>query len=278
MLQLIGGGVPLEDVVSQLGVLRVRVFDIFGGRIAVLNVRCGRCIVALFVVELSFRSLLHEPGHDILLLVIHRVEDVGNGLLAAGVLRFSLVCMLNLGTKRHERLSFQFFTHAIRVGEVDLVDAGLRIGTHQYERHLDELSMHHGCALLLQILGVDRQGVEVAVLDKLTSRVSSGSIVERAESIHAVIAMLKLSSAEDVLHSLASMLPHQRQRRAILMLERAGRNSSAIRAQNIGPCGVSRKVWFHFDLSLRDVHRGRRVFDREVWISQLVCIRVGRRG
>nr|DAN64021.1 MAG TPA: hypothetical protein [Caudoviricetes sp.] len=278
VLQLIGGGVPLEDVVCQLGVLRVRVFDVFGGRVAVLSVRCGLCIVALFVVELSFRSLLHEPGHDILLLIIHRVEDVGNGLLAAGILRFSLVCVLNLGTKRHKRLSFQFFTHAIRVSEVDLVDAGLRVGTHQYERHLDELAVHDSGALLLKILGVDRKRIEVAVLHQLAGGVGSWGVVECAESVHTVIAVLELSSAEDVLHGLASMLPHQRKRGAILVLECARRNRSTIRAQNIGPSGISRKVWFHFDLSLRDVHGGRRVFDREVRVSQLVCIRVGRRG
>ena len=116
------------------------------------------------------------------------------------------------------------------------------------------------------------------MLHQFSRRIGSGSVVECAESIHTVIAVLELSAAKDVLHGFTTMLPHQRKCRAILMLERAGRNSSTIRAQNIGPSGVSRKVWFHFDLSLRDVHGGRRVFDREVRISQLVCIRVGRRG
>ena len=114
------------------------------------------------------------------------------------------------------------------------------------------------------------------MLDQFASSARGSRVIELAEGIHPVIPVLELGAAQDILHGFSAMFPHQRKRSAVLVFKRTRRNSSTIRAQNVGPGGVSRKVWFHFDLSLRDVHWGRRGFGRQVGVAQLVCIRVGR--
>ena len=109
--------------------------------------------------------------------------------------------------------------------------------------------MQNITAVLLQLVGIDRKGFHVAMLNKNLSLLTRFRVVERTICINALIHVMKQCFTQDVLGIIMLVIPHQRHFHAIAMFECASSNHTTIRTLQVITSGPSRKiVILHFVL------------------------------
>ena len=104
--------------------------------------------------------------------------------------------------------------------------------------------------VLLELIGEDRQGNYITMLDDLFRFLAVFCVIERAVSIHAVRAVLQHSMAENVIGTIVLMIPDQRPGQSIAIFECVSHNGPTIGAAQIVSGGPASKVillWLHFD-------------------------------
>ena len=109
--------------------------------------------------------------------------------------------------------------------------------------------MQNITAVLLQLVGIDRKGFHVAMLNKNLSLLTRLRVVERAIRINALIHVMKQRFTQDVLGIIMLVIPYQRHFHAIALFECTSSNHTTIRTLQVITSGPSRKiVILHFDL------------------------------
>jgi hypothetical protein len=139
----------------------------------------------------------------------------------------------------------------VAVLENDVVDERAGIGARQDERDLADDAVHDGRRLLEETVGVDGERLDVVVLDELPGGSGLVRLVEEPVAVDAVVPVLELEVAENVLGIVVLMLPHHRDLHPVLVLERLGGDGATVGALDAELRDVATEVGLrlhcHFD-------------------------------
>src|SRR5699024_8803171 len=111
--------------------------------------------------------------------------------------------------------------------------------------YLSDVPVRYDPAALLQIISIDGHRVHVAMSNSRTSVLCALSIVEVAVGVNAICTILQDSMTKNVRHVLMSVLPDQRNFRAIVLFKSIRQNSSSVRTANVGTTCVPTKISWH---------------------------------
>ena len=201
----------------------------------------------------------------VLLLLVHSVDNVLDSLIAARSGRLGsghailLLLVVAFGMRKSVLRLVSFLLNRlgllvrveqdiVRLDELDVrvlcvvivvrmhhdsVDIRTGISPGKYQTHLSNNAVHNLAAAMLELVGVDRKGLDVAVLDALLGVESRRSVVEEAVRVHAVGSILKKGVSENIIGSHVIMLPDHRDNRMILLLECPRHDDSTVCATNV---------------------------------------------
>ena len=117
--------------------------------------------------------------------------------------------------------------------QIHVLDKGLGICTSQNKTDFTDHTMHNVMALLLQLIGENRQRGDVTMSDKLFAHFAKFGIVEQTIAIHAIGLIDQGSLADNGTRCIVTMVPDERNNSTVLMCECILANYSTIRAQKI---------------------------------------------
>src|SRR4029077_2658017 len=127
----------------------------------------------------------------------------------------------------------------------------------QNQGHLTNDTVNDLHGLLDELVGVDRQHLDVAMLaERLGLRSRQGG-VEVALSTNTVTDAVQNDMAQDVVGRVVQVLPHERNGGVVVALEGVMLDGPAVSAPDAGPRAVPGEVRFHFDCLLLVVSTGR---------------------
>ena len=222
------------------------------------------------LVIIIFHALHHLSDNgvdDAFLFFGQRVEHVAHGLLAV---RFPLLVHVILlyhfssgihrvnrpGIRMAQGNIFPSIDNAlilfIRNGSV--TDYGLderaRIGTGQNQTHFTDLPMQNMTALLFKLVGIDGQSAHISVLDQLFRGLRGIRVVKGTVSVNAFGTVLQQSVAQNIERVIVLMIPHQRDRLSVIVLESVPHDGPAVGAFEVcfgGPAAEIVSLFTHFD-------------------------------
>ena len=238
-------------------------------------------LVILGVVVHLLRGSSNQSVHDLLLLLVHGVDNILDGLLVLGLLfalgliailrfvpvfaRVGLVIRLLLGiglvdqrglligTVQGNRLvsgQDHLLLTTFPMSHVHEVNEGAGIRTGHYQADLADVAVHDVLVRRLpEPIGIDGEGHNVPVLHQLLGRFAALTLVERAVCIDAVLAVLQEGVAQDVGGFVVLVVPNKRNRLPVAVLECVVANGSPISADKIvsGSPATKVKLQIHFE-------------------------------
>ena len=142
---------------------------------------------------------------------------------------------------------------ALTVGQVHKVDERSGIGPGDDQAEFTNIAVDHVLAaavgLLFQPVGVDRQGLHVAMLYQLLGGLAALRLVEEAIGIHAVLPVLQNGVTQDVGGVIVLVVPHDGNRHPVAVLESVAANRASVGADNvISGCPATKVILqFHFE-------------------------------
>jgi hypothetical protein len=246
------GGVLLVLLLEEVAAHRPGSFLL----VVVGRVRFGSGMLGL--VLRAFQRRAHHVVDDVLLLFRHAVIDGLDGLalVLGGVRGLGVGLGVGLGLLEtvaavgvlereagvDDRLVVEGDDVAVAVREANVVDQSAGVRTGEDEADLTDHAVRHRLRLLDQLVGVDREVLDVLVLDELASGVGLLRLVEIAVAVDAVVTILEDGMTEYVLRLVMVVLPHQRDRGLVLVLEGVGQNRPPIGALQVGLGGPPAEV------------------------------------
>ena len=161
------------------------------------------------------------------------------------------------------------FDRRVAMSNVDVINESAGIGASKNEANFPNVSVKNVLTLLLQSVGVNRQGINIAMANQLPSLCCRGAAIEEAVGIDAISTILKDGVPENVPGLIVLMLPHKRNTLLILMLERPTLDGSSVSTQKIVLGCVAAEICLHFEGSFQLLILGNLLdrgiqFDRRV--------------
>src|SRR5690606_30659252 len=137
----------------------------------------------------------------------------------------------------------------VTVLNIDTFDVGARVGSRKNQTDFPDVAVENVLPLLLQVVGIDRQHVDVAMLDELLGLLPLLGVVEETVGVDASGPVLEERMSQNVTGSIVLMLPDERDLDLILMLEGPSLDGSTISTQEVMLGSVTAEVRSHFDCS-----------------------------
>ena len=224
-----------------------------------------------------FRSSGNEGIHDGPLLIGHAVDNVLNGFVILGlVLRLRIILgfgfglgvlfgfrfgrdqrRLIIGMIKTDRLATSdddFLLGTLAMGQIHEVDKGTRIRRTDNQTDLSDVPVNDILAAaighLLQPIGVNGKHMHIAVLNDLLGFLAALGFVQETVGIYAVLAVFQNGMAQDVVNIVVLMVPNNRNRHPVAMLESVPPDSSSVGANKIvSGCPATKVILqIHFEL------------------------------
>ena len=199
------------------------------GTVSVLKfrIRSGVVFHGIFLPILIFRSRIR-----------FRLTFVGwisfRILLGRRIFRFLfLKVIITMANDRLLGVDASFVLGIFTMCQIHVLDKRLGICTRQNKTDFTDHTMHNVVALLLQLIGENRQRGNVAMSDKLFAHLAKFGIVEQTIAIHAIRLIDQGSLADNGTRCIVTMVPDERNNSTVLMCECILANYSTIRAQKI---------------------------------------------
>jgi hypothetical protein len=126
---------------------------------------------------------------------------------------------------------------------------GTRVGTRQNERDLTDHAVEDLLALLDQLVGVDRELVDVLVLDEGLAVLTLRRRVEEAVGVDALVPGLEDRVTQNVVGAVVAVLPDERNRHLVLVLEGLRHDGPTIRALETSLSRPTAEIGFHYAVS-----------------------------
>ena len=143
---------------------------------------------------------------------------------------FGIVSMGDVTVARgDDRLVVDLLVGSVAMGEAHVVDRGAGIGPGEHEAHLTDHAVNDVRALLLELVCVDGQRRNVAMLDQFLGILPGRSGVERAVGVDTVAALLQIRMTQDVVRRIVHMLPYQRHGCPVAIAEGTRTNGTTVR-------------------------------------------------
>ena len=130
------------------------------------------------------------------------------------------------------------------------IDKRARIGTGENQTHLSDHTMNNIGTSLLQLIRIDRELGDVAMLELFLRHLPHGGRVDKTVGVHAFVTVLKQSVSDDIVGAVVLVIPNKRNRFTIAIGESVMTNDSTVRALNVvtsGPASKIRLSLLHFD-------------------------------
>ena len=199
--------------------------------ILVENILLHGIVLLIVIVLFTGHNRANDRVYDIFLLLRQGVEHILNGLFFVHVLfvrHFGfLLCYFVVGhgiaavrtvCKVFQRVALG--VHAmgqaqavlvidkglaalvVLIGAVlyHLVDQGTRVASGQYQAHFPDKAVLHGAAHLLQAVGKNGKGAQVAALHALSCGLAGVGVVEFGIAVHATWPVLQQAVADHIVH------------------------------------------------------------------------------
>ena len=126
-----------------------------------------------------------------------------------------------------------FILRIFAMCQIHVLDKCLGICTRQNETDFTDHTVHNVVALLLQLIGENRQRGNVTMSDKLFAHVAKFGVIEQTIAIHAIRLIDQGSLADNGTRCIVTMVPDERNNSTVLMCECILANYSTISAQKI---------------------------------------------
>lgn len=133
----------------------------------------------------------------------------------------------------------------------DLVDQRAGVAARQHKAHFPDEAVLHGLPHLLQAVGKDGKGVQVAALHTLPGRAAGVGVIELRVGVHAAGSVFQQTFADHIADVAVVVVVHHRHHLAIALLECVLRNGQPIVAAGVGfgrPAAAIVVEINHFDL------------------------------
>jgi hypothetical protein len=226
-----------------------RVVDLLDGRFAVAVVG----LTGVGTISVSNAGCLLERSTEhvvdgLLLLVRHLVVDVRDSLVdvgLVGVLDRRTIGVLERQVGEDDCLVLELVDGTVGVSHGDVVDLRTRVGAGQNQRHLPDHAVENLLALLDQLVGVDRELVDVLVLNEDLGVLTGRRRVEEAVGVDALVTVLENRVAEDVVGRVVAVLPDERNSHLVLVLEGLRHDGPTIRALETSLGRPTAEIGFH---------------------------------
>ena len=218
----------------------------------------GFLLFILTILITGIEYFVHQSVYNRLLLVRQAVEDVSDGFPVTGFLLFVLDILIDLliGMLKLDKLASVnepllpiFFHRAIAVHDHRINEsARIRAGEHQAD--LANHAVNHVQILLLQLIGINRERRDVAMLNQRFRVLAAFGRVERAIRINTFVPVFKKRVTEHTCGLVVLVVPYQRHLSAVTIFESISQDCSAVRATQIVSGCPAAKIEFliHFDL------------------------------
>ena len=120
------------------------------------------------------------------------------------------------------------------------VCAGIRSG--ENEADLADDAMHDVLATLYELVSVDGQTYDIAMLDDFLGSLSLGGFVEAALTVDVAVTCREQRMTENLLDITMHMRPYERNGRAVAILESIWKDGPSISTRNVASSGVATEV------------------------------------
>ena len=155
-------------------------------------------------------------------------------LLSRRIFRFLfLKVIVAMTNDRLLRVDTSLILGIFSMRQIHVLDKGLGICTSQNKTDFTDRTMHNVVALLLQLIGENRQRGNITMSDKLFAHVSKFGVIEQTIAIHAIRLIDQGSLADNGTRCIVTMVPDERNNSTVLMCECILANYSTISAQKI---------------------------------------------
>ena len=155
-------------------------------------------------------------------------------LLGRRIFRFLfLKVIIAMTNDRLLGIDTSFVLSIFAMGQIHVLDKRLGICTRQNKTDFTDHTMHNVVALLLQLIGENRQRGNITMSDKLFAHVAEFGVIEQTIAIHAIRLIDQGSLADNGTRCIVTMVPDERNNSTVLMCECILANYSTIRAQKI---------------------------------------------
>ena len=115
-----------------------------------------------------------------------------------------------------------------------LVDERTRVAACQYEAYFPDKAVFHGLPHLLQTVGIDGKGVQVAVLHAGLGRPAGVRIVELGVAVYALGPVFQQTVADDIVHARVVVVVHHRHGLAVALLKGVRRDGQSVVTAGVG--------------------------------------------
>ena len=211
-------------------------------------------------------SIGEQSNNNGLLLFSQTVDDIFNGIAVFGVflfvialsgllaiigsvVGFAFVCM----SERNGLVGAEddFLLRTLSVSKIDKVNECSGICARNHKAQLLDVAMHDIAALLLQAIGIDGQGIHIAMLHDQLSCLAGRGIVESAVSVNAILAVFQQRMTQNIGRVVVLVIPDEGDGLSVAMSKRITADSAAITAHKIiARCPAAEvvlKFLLHFD-------------------------------
>ena len=172
------------------------------------------------------------------------------GFLILRILEIEFLAMEQVLIIVDDRLILKFIvTIVIGMSHSDVLDERAGVRSSQDQAHLTDVAMDHVRSVLPEMVGVDGQRRNIAVLDGLLGVLPTLGVIEEAVAIHAVLAILQDCVTKHVLRRRMVVLIDQRHLLTIAIGEGIVTDDATIGATKIVTGRVSAEVTLHTDYS-----------------------------
>ncbi len=216
------------------------------------NVIISGIVAVLDTIGGTLKSSTDHEVHNVLLLISELVKDLPDGrvVIRGGVLNLLLdgaeSTVLKLKTSKDNGLVLKRLDVAIAVCNTNLVDQGTRVGTRKDQTNLSNNTVDNILATtdnrLLELVGVDREVLDVLVLNQKLSILTLLGSIEISVRVHTIIASLEDCVTENILRPVVAMLPDEGNGHTIHVLKRFGSNRPTVGALETSLSGIAAEI------------------------------------
>ena len=131
----------------------------------------------------------------------------------------------------------------------DGVDESAGISAGHDQTHFTDVAVGDVAALLLKLVGIDRQSVDVAMGDRLFHHLGVGGVVEEAIGVHALVMLFQNRMAQNAGGVIVDVVPDKGNFLPVIVLKRPFHDGAAIGASEIDSGCPSAEItlMLHFD-------------------------------
>ena len=204
-----------------------------------------------------FQSLANNSVDNSLLLVGHRIKDVGNGLILflSGSHGFTLLTIgFRVFRVFFSMVKLQLFTKIedcladIVPMSNNVLDKCFGISTRNDKANLLDLAVNHIRTLLPNLIRTDGHRVHVTALDKNFTDLTIRRIVKLAISVNTFRAIKKKCVTKNVCGISMVVIPYKRNFISVVIFKSITTDHTTIAATAVIPCRPATKIVIHFDL------------------------------